>query len=83
MVAIEVAIAILMASGVATAREVRMAVMNGTMIMPPPMPSRPARKPVHKPSAASARIRVESKSMGIKGEGKREGGVCRATEPAA
>ena len=51
IVAIEVAIAILMASPGAKPLCVRMKVMNGTCIMPPPTPSRPARKPVHRPSA--------------------------------
>jgi hypothetical protein len=41
-----------------------MKVMNGTISMPPPMPSKPARKPVQVPSRASSRI---SKGSGIMG----------------
>src|SRR5438552_6290291 len=54
MVAIDVAIAILTARSGATSRCDRMNVMNGTMIIPPPMPSSPARKPVAMPSRASS-----------------------------
>ena len=45
MVAMEVAIAIFTARS-GPRRVDRMMVMNGTISMPPPMPSRPARKPV-------------------------------------
>ena len=56
MVAIEVAIAIFTARSAGTPRWPRMIVMKGTISMPPPMPSRPARKPVPTPSTASSAI---------------------------
>ena len=54
MVAIEVAMAILTARSAGTPRWPRMMVMKGTISMPPPMPSSPARKPVPTPSTASS-----------------------------
>jgi hypothetical protein len=54
IVAIEVAIAILIARASGTPFFDRMMVMKGTCIMPPPTPSMPARKPVHRPSATSS-----------------------------
>ena len=73
MVAIEVAIAILTARSGDTPRPLRMMVRKGTMIMPPPMPSRPARKPVPRPSRASSRINRGSSIM--------EWGALDAHEP--
>ena len=64
MVAMEVAMAILTAKLSPTPRWVNATVMKGTMIMPPPMPSRPARKPVASPSRASSTISKGS-SMGV------------------
>jgi hypothetical protein len=43
--------------------------MNGTMIMPPPMPSRPARKPVHRPSNGQFGNHQGVKQHGVWGEG--------------
>lgn len=60
IVAIEVAIAIFTARSAGTPRWPMMIVMNGTISMPPPMPKRPARKPVPRPSAASSAIRSGS-----------------------
>ena len=54
MVAIDVAMAILMAMPAGTPLFDRMKVRKGTCIMPPPTPSMPARKPVQMPSAASS-----------------------------
>ena len=63
MVAIDVAMAIFTARSGDTPRPDRMMVMNGTIIMPPPMPSRPARKPVVSPSRPSSRISESSTFM--------------------
>ena len=65
MVAMEVAIAIFTARSAETPRLARMMVMNGTISMPPPMPSRPARKPVPTPSTASSTISSGSRIMGV------------------
>jgi hypothetical protein len=54
MVAMDVAIAILTVKLASTPRCDSMNVKNGTMIMPPPMPRSPARKPVQMPSRASS-----------------------------
>ena len=71
MVAMEVAMAIFTASPGATPRAPRMADRKGTMIMPPPMPSRPARKPVASPSKASSTISMGS--MGMAGGARKDG----------
>ncbi len=63
MVAMEVAIAIFTASSGPRPRWPRIRVMKGTMIIPPPMPSSPARKPVARPSATSSRTRGSARSM--------------------
>ena len=63
MVAMEVAMAILIDRSGATPRPERITVMKGTMIMPPPMPSRPARKPVHRPRATSSAMSRGSRIM--------------------
>jgi len=60
MVAIEVAMAILMDRSTDTPRWLRMAVMKGTMIMPPPMPNKPAKNPVQRPKRASCAIKTGS-----------------------
>jgi hypothetical protein len=57
IVAIEVAIAILTDKSGATPRWAMMKVRKGTSNMPPPMPSKPAKKPVAVPSTASSRTR--------------------------
>ena len=64
MVAMEVAIAILTARPGSTPCLLRMWVRKGTSTMPPPMPSRPARKPVPRPSRASSAIKSRSMGMG-------------------
>ena len=64
MVAMEVAIAILTARSGPTPRPDKMTVMNGTITMPPPMPSNPAKNPVPKPSRASSTISRGSRIMG-------------------
>jgi len=71
MVAMEVAIAILTARSALTPLLDKRMVRKGTMIMPPPMPSKPARKPVQMPSVASSRITCNCRSMRgpILGEG--------------
>ena len=74
MVAMEVAMAIFTARPGATPRWARMALMNGTMIMPPPMPSRPARNPVNTPRRASSTISRGSRLMGGNPEGRKECG---------
>ena len=78
MVAIDVAMAILMASSETTPCLERMAVMNGTMIIPPPIPKRPAKKPVASPIRIRVKIREGSKCMGLERKG-----VCLATGPAS
>jgi hypothetical protein len=60
MVAMEVAIAIFTARSAPTPTPERIRVMNGPISMPPPMPRRPARKPVARPSMANSTIRMES-----------------------
>jgi len=60
MVAIDVAIAILTARSAVTPTDERMRVMNGPISMPPPIPSRPAKKPVARPRAANSKIRIGS-----------------------
>jgi hypothetical protein len=64
MVAIDVAMAILTARSASTPRCESMKVMKGTITMPPPMPSRPAKKPVQIPSVASSRISWGWRSIG-------------------
>ena len=54
MVAIEVAMAIFTASAGSTPRRDSMKVTKGTIIMPPPTPSRPARKPTTPPSSSNS-----------------------------
>ena len=49
-------------------------VMNGTISIPPPMPTRPARKPVATPSTASSTTRRGSSSIF---KGKRMGVFTR------
>ena len=78
MVAMEVAMAILTARSADTPRPVRIKVMNGTSNMPPPMPSKPARKPVHRPSKASSAIRRGSRIM--LGGCQRSGRTCSGAE---
>ena len=63
IVAIDVAIAILTVRSDATPCLPRMKVINGTISMPPPIPSSPARKPEPRPSKASSRISKESMCM--------------------
>ncbi len=63
IVAIDVAIAILTVRSEATPCLPRMKVINGTISMPPPIPSSPARKPEPRPSKASSRISKESMCM--------------------
>jgi hypothetical protein len=78
MVAMEVAIAILTARSGPTPRADMMMVMNGTISMPPPMPSSPARKPVPMPSRASSRMSRGSSVMGGRGlRGRERKGVCK------
>ena len=63
MVAIEVAIAIFSASSAPTPCAARMAEVNGTRIIPPPMPSSPAMKPPSNPSSASRAMDIGSRGM--------------------
>ena len=63
MVAMDVAMAIFTARSGATPRSPNMRVRKGTMTMPPPMPSNPAKKPVSRPKAPNSAIRVGSKNM--------------------
>ena len=64
MVAIDVAIAIFTAKSGDTPRLDMMMVMNGTINIPPPMPSKPAKNPVPTPSTASSAINKGSRIMG-------------------
>ena len=64
IVAMDVAMAILTARSGATPRWDMMMVMKGTINMPPPMPSKPARKPVPMPRSASSTISRGSRYMG-------------------
>ena len=73
IVAMDVAMAIFTDRSGETPRLARMMVMNGTISMPPPMPSRPARKPVPTPSTASSTISKDSRIMG--------GGVVASGRP--
>ncbi|MDT4878681.1 hypothetical protein FQZ97_1142960 [compost metagenome] len=75
MVAMEVAMAILIARSGVTPRPERITVMKGTMIMPPPMPSRPARKPVHRPRATSSAMSRGSRIMGKRRSATGAGGL--------
>ena len=61
MVAIEVAIAIFTASPGAMPRWLKISVKNGTINMPPPTPSSPAKKPVQAPSSSNSATRVGSR----------------------
>ena len=61
IVAIEVAMAIFTASAPSTPRLVKITVRKGTINMPPPMPSKPARKPVQAPSSSNSSTRVGSR----------------------
>ena len=72
MVAIDVAMAILTARSGGTPRADMMSVMKGTISMPPPMPSNPARKPVPSPSATNSTINKGSSSMAtaVLGQGR-------------
>ena len=54
MVANEVATAIFTMCSVGKPLLVNMKVMKGTINMPPPMPSKPAKKPVHRPSVSNS-----------------------------
>ena len=54
MVAMDVAMATLTATSACTPRELNMAVRNGTITMPPPMPSNPAKKPEPSPKASNS-----------------------------
>ena len=67
MVAIDVAMAILTDSPALTPRAARMAEMKGTMTMPPPTPSKPARKPAPRPSSASSTTIRGSKGTAASG----------------
>ena len=61
--AIEVAIAILTAKSGAAPRVLMMSVRKGTITMPPPMPSSPARKPDITPSAINSSSKRGSSAM--------------------
>ena len=74
MVAMDVAMAIFTARSGDTPRADMMSVMNGTISMPPPMPSSPARKPVQSPNATSSTINSGSSSMAAP-KGKKQGWV--------
>ena len=56
MVAMDVAMAIFTAISVGTPRRVSTRVTKGTIIMPPPTPSRPARNPAPRPRASNSAI---------------------------
>ena len=60
MVAMAVATAIFSARPGSTPRLLKITLRKGTISMPPPMPSRPARKPVQQPSNSSSSTRVGS-----------------------
>ena len=64
MVASDVATAILITCSAGACLASSSQAMAGTMIMPPPMPSNPAKNPVTMPKAASSKIRVGSSGMG-------------------
>lgn len=64
IVAMEVAMAIFTDRSGDTPWFVKMMVMNGTISMPPPIPNKPARKPVPRPSRASSAISRGSNIMG-------------------
>ena len=66
MVAIEVAIAILTASSESTPRPAKMTETKGTMTIPPPRPSKPAKKPVAVPKAASSMMSGNSRSIELR-----------------
>lgn len=57
IVASEVAIAMCNTSSGAIWRAVKIIAMKGTKIMPPPMPSKPARKPPHAPISSNCAIK--------------------------
>ncbi len=63
IVASEVATATFTVNSAGKPLDVRMSVMKGTISIPPPMPSRPARKPVAVPSRASSKRRRGSMSI--------------------
>ena len=70
IVAIDVAMAILTARLSSTPRCDNKMVRNGTITMPPPIPNKPAKKPVQMPSVASS---IKSWGwMSINGEGEVE-----------
>ena len=56
IMAMQVAMATLTPASVPTPRWARIMVIKGVIIMPPPMPNRPAMKPAHRPRAASSAI---------------------------
>ena len=62
MVAMAVATAIFSARPASTPRLLKITVRKGTISMPPPMPSRPARKPVQQPRSNNSRTSVGSSS---------------------
>ena len=63
MVDMEVAMAIFRPRSSGMLRAASTMVRKGTMIMPPPMPSNPAMKPVNKPNTASSKITRGSSIM--------------------
>ena len=78
MVAIEVAMAIFTARPDSTPRDAMMKVTKGTISMPPPMPSSPARKPVKAPRARNSASSAGRAEAAATGEGFREDhGLCR------
>jgi hypothetical protein len=63
MVVMDVAMAILTHKSVLTLCKPMKKVRKGTMIMPPPMPKRPARKPVTNPRQAKAKSSGRGRSI--------------------
>ena len=78
IVASDVATAIFKTCSCGKLCDVRMKVTKGTISMPPPMPSSPAKKPVQRPSAASWPINSGSRDTCFSVHKARTRGGCHA-----